>query len=31
MEKYRLSVIENLNNIREYGLEKFMKADNVKW
>lgn len=30
-KKYKVSLIENLENIREAGLEIFQKADNKKW
>ncbi len=29
--KYHMSMIENLNYIKEQGLEKFLKKENQKW
>jgi hypothetical protein len=30
-KKYGMSMIENLNKIREIGLEAFMKIENTRW
>ena len=30
-EKYHMSQIENLLNIRSFGLKKFIKSENVRW
>jgi hypothetical protein len=29
--KYRLSVIENLENIQKDGLSKFIETEKIKW
>lgn len=29
--KYGMSMIENLNKIKEIGLEEFMKIENTRW
>jgi hypothetical protein len=29
--KYQISVIENLQNIRQYGLHSFLKSEEAKW
>ncbi|MEI6681336.1 MAG: DUF3795 domain-containing protein [Bacteroidota bacterium] len=29
--KYSMSMVENLNNIRESGLERFMESENSRW
>jgi len=29
--KYDMSMIENLGNIRKYGIRKFVKNENVRW
>ena len=31
VEKYYLSVIDNLKYIRQYGFDEFMKKENEKW
>ena len=31
VEKYKLSVIENLNYIKQHGEDEFIKRENERW
>jgi hypothetical protein len=29
--KYNMSMVENLNNIKEHGINRFLKAEKIRW